>query len=310
MRDRKATRSIRAIAERQHGIVTRRQLIELGAGRRLIQTRLEGGLLVPLYRGVFALGHGRTSLNGRWLAAVLACGPGAVLSHGSASQLWGLRRFQGPIEVTRRSGGSRRPGIRLHQTRRLGPDEVTEEAGIPVTSIERALLDIAPRLDTRGLEHVLVSADRSGRLRWPALDRVLEQGAGRRASARLREVAGSVDPRAADAISPLEVDFLALCREARLPLPNVNVLVEGHLVDFLWPAERVVVETDGYRYHRDRLAFEHDHEVTVDLEAAGYRVHRTTYRMLRQDSDRFLANVLESFRQRTASPLPPARGQR
>ena len=310
MKDREATRAIRAIAERQHGIVASNQLVELGVGRRLIETRLAGGLLVPVHRGVFALGHESKSLKGRWLAAVLACGPGAVLSHGSASQLWGLRSFRGPIEVTRCSGGSHRPGIRLHQTRRLEPGEVTEEAGIPVTSIERALLDIAPRLDKRGLERALVTADRSGRLRWPALERVIEQGVGRRGAAHLRAVAGSVDPRAVDAVSPLEIDFLALCREARLSLPQVNVLVEGHLVDFFWPAERVVVETDGYRYHRDRLAFEHDHETTVDLEAAGFRVHRTTYRMLRQDPDRFLANVLASLRQRGATTLPPARGQR
>jgi hypothetical protein len=162
------------------------------------------------------------------------------------------------------------------------PDEdVAVEAGIPVTSIERTLMDQAGRLDERQLEHALVAADRSGRLSWRELQRVIEQGNGRRGLRRLRRVAARVDPRAAEAVSPLEVDFLALCQRARLPLPQVNVLVEGRIVDFYWPKEKVIVETDGYAYHSDRPAFEKDHESTVALTAAGYKVHRATYRMLK-----------------------------
>jgi very-short-patch-repair endonuclease len=94
-----------------------------------------------------------------------------------------------------------------------------------------------------------------------------------------------------EARSPLEVDFLALCREARLPLPGVNVLVNGRLVDFLWAKERVIVETDGYAYHRDRPAFERDHEATIALASAGYVVHRATYRMLKREPDQFMTLV-------------------
>jgi hypothetical protein len=291
-----ATAAIRELAERQHGVVARWQLIALGLEEGLIQNRMRRGRLLTLHRGVFALGHRHIGLHGQWMAAVFACGPRAVLSHGSAAHLWGIRGSHGPIEVTRISGHRRPHGIRLHQTRSLPPDDMTVEAGIPVTSLERALLDIAGGLGMRQLEHALVAADRSRRLRWPELRRVLDQGGGRKGLGRLRRVAERVDPRAAEAISPTEVDFLALCREADLPLPQVNVLVEGRLVDFFWPKARVIVETDGYAYHSDRPAFERDHETTVALTAAGYRVLRATHHMLQLNPDPFLRLVRKYLR--------------
>jgi very-short-patch-repair endonuclease len=296
-----ATQVIRELAERQHGVVARRQLLEGGLSIELIRGRLENGRLIPIYEGVFAVGHLRIGRSGRWMAAVLASGPSAVLSHDSAAEIWAMRKARGLPEVTRRSGGTRRAGVRLHQTRVLEPAEVTTEAGIPVTSVERTLLDIAARLDTKRLERALVAADRTGRLRWPELERLLARTPRRPGAGRLRRVALQVDPRAVDAISPQEVDFLALCREAGLTRPEVNVLVEGRLVDFLWPAERVVIETDSYVYHRDRPAFERDHEGTVALTAAGYVVHRATYAMLVRDPDTFLAVVRRSLNSRCAS---------
>lgn len=165
------------------------------------------------------------------------------------------------------------------------------EAAIRVTSIERTLVDVAAVLDTRQLERAVVAADRTGRLRWPRLVELLERSKGRLGVARLRQVMAETDPRAVEARSPLEVDFLALCREASLPMPEVNVLVNGRLVDFLWAKERVIVETDGYAYHRDRAAFERDHEVTVALTAAGYVVRRATYRMLKREPAQFMTLV-------------------
>lgn len=237
------------------------------------------------------------------MAAVLACGPGAILSHGSAAELWGLRRSRGVPEVTRRSGGSRHGAIRVHQTRVLDASEVANEAGIPVTSLERTLLDISARLDDRQLERALVAADRSRRLRWAELGRLVTRTPARPGASRLGQLAASVDPRAADALSPMEVDFLALCREAGLPTPQVNVLVEGHLIDFAWPAERVLVETDSYGFHADRPSFERDHITTTELEAAGYRVHRATYGMLEANPGPFLSNVSRSISRRRASLL-------
>jgi len=305
MRDREATATIRALAERQHGIVARRQLLELGVGLGAIQRRREGGILVPVFSGVFALGHRRIDQRGRWMAAVLVCGPGAVLSHGSAAQLWGLRGSRGPIEVLRRSGGARHSGIRLHQTRALRVGETVQEAGIPVTSVERTVLDMAGRLDDRQLERILVAAHRSGRLSWSRLGRLLESRRGHKGVGRLRRIAAEVDPGAVEARSGVEVDFLALCRRERLPTPAVNVLIAGHLVDFLWAGERVIVETDSYVFHGDRPAFERDHETDIDLVAAGYDVHRITDRMLSRDPRPFLANVRRALQRRggTASTL-------
>jgi hypothetical protein len=307
VRDRDVTAAIRALAEAQHGVVSTRQLLKLGIGEDAVRSRWEGGILVPLFQGVFALGHQLLVREGRWMAAVLACGPGAVLSHGSAMELWGMRGSRGRAEVLRRSGGvhRRRPEIRLHQTRRLPEDHVTSEDGIPVTTIERTLLDMTGRLDVKQLERALVAADRSGRVRWSELQRMVARGRGRRGIGRLRRVAMEVDPRAVDAKSSLEVDFLALCREFGLPMPQVNVFAEEYLVDFLWPAQRIVVETDSYSYHGDRPAFERDHERTVALTAAGYEVHRATHRMLAWNPDPFLDLIRHSLRQQTASNFLP-----
>jgi hypothetical protein len=140
-----ATETIRRLAEGQHGVVARRQLLEQGLSAELIKGRLTGGMLIPVHVGVFALGHLRIGREGRWMAAVLAAGPKALLSHSSAAELWSIGRSRGFPEVTRRSGGSKRAGLRLHQTRVLELIDVTAEAGIPVTSIERTLLDMAHR---------------------------------------------------------------------------------------------------------------------------------------------------------------------
>jgi len=297
----RATALIRELAERQHGVVARRQLLEMGLGSGLIRDRVRGGKLIQLHRGVFALGHRRIGLPGEWIAAVLAAGPAAVLSHGSAAHLWDLRRSRGAIEITRSSGGIGRTGIGIYQAKLL-PRDVTARAGIPVTTVERTLADIAAGLDERQLEHAVVAADRAGTLSWTRLVETLDRSSGRVGVARLRRVVGATDPHVVEARSPLEIDFLALCRSAGLPAPQVNVLVEGRLVDFLWPRERVIVETDSYDYHRDRAAFERDHESTLALEAAGYAVRRATYRMLRQKPRRFVAEVRRVL-ERSPSPL-------
>jgi very-short-patch-repair endonuclease len=293
---RRATLELRELAEQQHGVVAWRQLVALGLTEGQIKSRVKDGQLVLLHRGVFALGHRRIGRYGEWIAATLACGPGAVLSHGSAAQLWGIRGSRKPIEVTRVSGHRRPHGIRLHQTRSLPEEHVTVEIGIPVTTLERTLLDTAARLDARQLEHDLVEADRSRRLRWPKLwQAITEHGRGRKGVKRLKRVAAQADPRFADAVSASEVDFLILCREEGLKMPQVNVLVEGKRVDFYWPERRLIVEADSYGFHGDPAAFEKDHQSTVDLEVAGYRVHRTTYKMLQANPRPFLNLVRSSL---------------
>jgi very-short-patch-repair endonuclease len=214
------------------------------------------------------------------------------------------------VEVLRQAGGAKDEGhwgVWLHQTRRLESFEVVVERGIPVATIERVLLDLSARTDSKQLERIFVQAYKTGRLSWPRLGRVLERGRGRKGIRKLRCIAQEVDPRALETRSVTEIDFLALCREANLSIPSVNVLVEDHLVDFLWPAQKVVVETDSWSHHGDPPAFERDHQTDVDLIAAGYDVHRTTYKMLERNPSPFLNNVRRAVRTRTASTFPPSR---
>lgn len=301
MRDREATAEVRALAEAQHGVFSTWQLLDRGISENTLRSRRKVGAAIPLFQGVYALGHERLTREGRWMAAVLACGPGAVLSHFSAGQLWGLCGSYGPVEVLRRSGGARHNGIRLHQTRRLEPYEVIIERAVPVASIERVLLDLAGRTDRKRLERIFVQAYKSDRISWSALARVLSRRRGCRGVGRLRKVSADVAPGALETRSVSEVDFLALCRDSGIPTPAVNVLAAGHLVDFLWPAQKVVVETDSWRHHGDGLTFEHDHQTDVNLIAAGYDVHRATYKMLERNPDPFLSNVRRALQSRTAS---------
>ena len=291
-----ATRLIRELAESQHGVVARRQLVALGLGKGLIQERRRVRLLVPIHRGVYAVGHRRGDFRHRWVAAVLACGDGAALSHRSAAHHWDLRGSRDPIEVSRVSGGGRRHGVLIRQVDRLPPQEVTLKDGIRVTTVERTLLDLATLLDDRQLGRALVAAERNNRLRWSELRRLLAVPGRRAGMSRLERVASQADPRAVETRSGVEVDFLALCRGADLPAPQVNVLVEGRLVDFLWPLQRVIVEIDSFRYHGDRIAFERDRGSTLSLEAAGYRVLRPTESTLSLDAKSFLGLLKQTLR--------------
>jgi hypothetical protein len=312
MRDRGATEVIRSLAERQHGVVGHQQLLESGIGKGLIFRRQAGGLLIPLHQGVYAVGRGRLTRQGEWMAAVLACGPGAVLSHFSAGHLWGICGSYGPIEILRRSGGFHPAGhqdVQLHQTRRLEPYEVKMERGIPVAVVERVLLDVAARTYAKQLERMFVAAYKSDELSWPRLGRILRCRRGCSGVGKLRRIALEVDPEALETKSVTEVDFLALCRRWAITAPAANVLVAGHLVDFLWAEQKVVVETDSWSHHGDRIAFEKDRQTDVDLIAAGYDVHRTTYKMLERDPDPFLTNVRKALQVRTASNSPPGRGR-
>jgi very-short-patch-repair endonuclease len=241
------------------------------------------------------------------MAAVLACGPGAVLSHFSAGHHWGICGSYGPIEVLRQSGGFHphgHQGVRLHQTRRLEPYEVTVEQGIPVAVRERVLLDLAGRTDSKRLERAFVQAYKSDEFSWPRLGRIITRRRGCKGVGKLRRIALEVDPEALETKSVPEVDFLALCRQLDLVTPAVNVLVEGHLVDFLWLPQKVIVETDSWSHHGDPLAFEKDRQRDVELIAAGFVLHRTTYKMLERDPWPFLENVRRALLARTASNSP------
>ncbi|MFL5899164.1 MAG: DUF559 domain-containing protein [Solirubrobacterales bacterium] len=195
--------------------------------------------------------------------------------------------------------------MRLHQTRRLEPYEATLERGIPVVAMERVLLDLAGRNDAKRLERMFVQAYKREDFSWARLGRIITRRRGCKGVGKLRRIAGDVDPEALETKSVSEVDFLALSRQAEMPTPAVNVLAEGHLVDFLWAGQRVVVEIDSWSFHGDHLAFEKDRQTDVDLTAAGYVVLRTTYKMLEGNPYPFLENVRRALVARTASNSGP-----
>jgi uncharacterized protein DUF559 len=175
--------------------------------------------------------------------------------------------------------------------------------------MERVLLDLAGRTSAKRLERIFVQAYKRDDFSWPRLTRIITRRRGCKGVGKLRRIALEVDPEALETRSPSEVDFLALWREMAMPMPAVNVLVEGHLVDFLWAEQKVIVETDSWSYHGDPLAFEKDHQRDVELTAVGYDVHRTTAKMLERDPDPFFQNVRRSLLTRTASTSTPSRSR-
>lgn len=276
MRQEGATaREIAEVARRQHGVLSTQQLLECGLSLSGISRRADDGGLHRLHRGVYAVGHVAPSPPREWMAAVLACRRGvgqlsdgygsildvwgAALSHLSASRLWRLLPLgAGPVDVTLPGDGGkkRRQGVRIHRSTSLLPASVTIRSGIPVTTPARTIADL--RRASTGKRRLITPRELRRAIRQAnVLGLPIDEGDRRR-----RER------------SDLEEDFLALCRRHRLPAPEVNVRVGEHLVDFLWPEKGLVVETDGYIYHRGRAAFEDDRSTDLSLRALGYDVMR------------------------------------
>jgi hypothetical protein len=264
----------------------------MGFGDRAIARRVASGRLHRLYRGVYAVGHTIVPPRGRWLAAVLACGDGAVLSHRSAAALWGMRATAAArVDVTlpHTSGVRSSARIVIHRPRR--PVEAGIKDGIPVTTPGRTLADLATALPRRDLEkaceaaealllHVEIDPDHPGARR-------LEEGMDHDLTTTTR--------------SGLEDEFLVLCDRYEIPRPLVNTIVEGFLVDFCWPDERLIVETDG-RTHLTRAAFERDRARDALLTAGHWRVMRFTTRQVRGDPVTVAARVLSARSRLLATP--------
>jgi very-short-patch-repair endonuclease/predicted transcriptional regulator of viral defense system len=272
---------IAEIAARQHGVIALRQLLALGFGRGAIRHQVALGRLHPIYRGVFAVGHPRITQRGRWMAAVLTAGPGAVLSHVHAAALWELLPPPGSrVHVTVEARGrTPRPGIVLHQVRSLHPGDCTIRDHVPVTSLARTLLDVGEADETR-LARAYEEADRRRLLDNRALTALCDRSPGRRGLKPLRALIADNTRYGPETRRELEAMFFDFCREHRLPLPACNVLVEGFLVDAFWPGSAVIVELDSWSFHRTHQAFENDRTRDATLQAAGYRVIRITYRRL------------------------------
>jgi very-short-patch-repair endonuclease len=271
------------LAARQYGVVTIGQLATAGLGRPAVAHRVARGRLTPLHRGVYRVGP-LAAAREREMAAILACGPTALLSHQSAAAVWGLRpEYDGQIHVTARVRS--RPGIRVHRTNRTHSLNAAVLHGLPLTGAARTLRDLAPHLPQHDLDRATEQAQLLELAPRAEIEAQLDGGRGARAlrHALLDE----------PALTRSEAERLlrTLIRQARLPRPETNVRVEGHEVDCLWRSRRLVVEVDGYAYHGSRAAFERDRRRDAGLATAGYRVVRFTWRQLTHEPHGVVARL-------------------
>jgi Protein of unknown function (DUF559) len=296
------------LAAAQHGVVAWEQLRELGFSAEAIRHRINTGRLHPLMRGVYAVGRPEVSRRGQWMAAVLAYGPGAVLSHASAAAFWEIAPDRpGPIEVSVPTSGGKRhrhrprtaamgsaarvPGVRVHRRPGLRPADIVRRDGIPVTNPVLTLVDMASRTGGRRLERMINEADRLDIVDPEELRAGLEGYRGWRGVARLREVLDRRTFRLTR--SGLEQLFLPLVAQVGLPVPLTGQWVNGFEVDFHWPDLGLVVETDGLRYHRTPAQQARDHLRDQTHQAAGLTPLRFTHAQVRYEQDHVRATLRE-----------------
>jgi hypothetical protein len=293
---------IAALAAKQYGYVTLEQLLAIGLGRRAVQYRVSIGQLIRVHAGVYAVGHVNITPVARAFAAVLACGQGAVLSHGSAATLWGYnKRWDMPFEVTVTTA-RRRPGITVHRSRALTRRDLDRQLGVPVTSPARTTLDITPRLTDRRLARVVNDARHAKLLHLDDLADVLERNPTHPGTGRLRPfVENPTNPSR----SPLEDDFITFVKRHGLPMPVTNTYLHGYEIDVLYPAERVIVELDSESYHSSRTSFRGDRRRDAVLLADNYVTVRITEDRLQGEAEeeaRRLRAILDE-RRRTLTVL-------
>jgi very-short-patch-repair endonuclease len=273
---------IAEIAGRQHGVITTAQLRAAGLGDQGISKRVKAGRLHRLHRAVYAVGHNRLTFESRCMAAVLAVGDGAVVSHRSAAALWGvLKPHSGPIEITVPNEGGRRQrrGITIHRSHSLIAGMTTGRNGIALTKPKRTLRDLRRTVPQ------------------PVYERAV------RKALDLRWISSSDLKREEELTrSELERQMLRLSRRHRLPQPEVNTRIGPYEVDFVWRAQRVVVETDSWRHHADRAAFERDRARDAHLQSLGFRVLRFTHRQLTHERSAVVAALRSLLGQRSLAP--------
>lgn len=304
------TRSRQAweLAARQRGIVTRRQLLALGFGRRSIEHRLARGRLFPVSLGVYAVGWPALDRRRQWMAAVLAGGDGAALSHRSAAGLWGIGQEGSWIEISvRRRCELRRPGIRFRGRPSLAPGDIVLQEDIPVTSPAQTLVDLAIELDPVPLERAVNDADKRDLIDPEALREDLTRFGGEPGVRPLRRLLDRLFFRLSD--SELEIYFRRIIRAARLPMPLTKQRVNRFEVDFFWPGLGLVVETDGLRYHRTPSAQLRDARRDRAHVMAGMTPLRFTHYEVRYEPSRVRAELVKTIAmlQKRIRVLTPAR---
>ena len=266
-------------------MVVRWQLLEAGVTVGAIDYALHTGRLRQVHRGVYMIGGAAVCIEARWIAAVLAYGPGAVLSHRDAAALWRLlfppRRKMVDVTTPRRSRNGY-DGIDLHRTRSLSSPSVTVVRAIPVTTVSRTLVDLADVAPDNHLCRAVEEADRLGWLDLRDLDARMRELNGRHGLPKLQRLLERHRPTGFSR-SDLERRFLSLIAAVGLPPPLVNKKLQGVEVDFHWPDRRLVVEVDGYEWHRTRARFVDDRARDRALTVAGWRVLRVPDETLEHD---------------------------
>lgn len=299
-------------AEHQHGVVSKRQLAGQGIPSGTIDRRVACGRLFPALRGVYSVGRPELSELGLWMASVLATGPSSVLGGPTAAHAHGFMRHIAPVCLVRPSGSySARARLRAnghgvnalvvaHRFRGLSPRHTTLHEGIPILTVEVTLLRLAGELDEEEFKFAFWEADRKDLIDDERLLDCLDLCHGRKGGKEFIRLVRDRLSGVEEARSLLEVIVLDLIRRESLPMPDVNAVVEGHVVDFRWPAQRLVVETDGYEFHRGREAFERDRRISNELRAAGWTVLRFTYRMIRNHPERVATTIRKVLREGVA----------
>jgi very-short-patch-repair endonuclease len=278
------------VAVAQNGVVTLAQLEEIGLTGEAILKRIARGRLYRIHQTVYSLTPGVMTERGRFMAAVLACGTDAVLSHRAAAYLWGIvDGWVVPIDVTAPNRRGRSPaGVAAHRDGSLQPIDKTACHGIPCTSPARTLLDYAGVEPEWKLRKVVSEAEVLGILDPGAVRSVLKRGRRRRGVARLRLTLDTLHPQTRRTRSDLERRLLALCEKAGLPEPEVNVWLDAPggdplQADFLWRDARLIVEADSRQFHDTASAFERDPRRAQRLELAGWRVSRCTWSQVERE---------------------------
>jgi hypothetical protein len=262
------------LAARSHGVVTRRGLLAAGVTRREIEQRLAIGALLREYPGVYRVGHRAPSIEARYLAAVRACGDGALLSGPAAGHLWGLVKGPAPPPHVLAPTERRIPGVITKRARSNDPTDPTTHRGIPITTVPFTLVALAAELASDDLARACHEAGVRYGTTPRQVDAVLLRRPNAPGARKLRAVLhGDVHVT----LSKLEARFLLLLEDEGLPLPDTNRPAGTRRVDCRWPAHRLTVELDGYRYHRSRHAWEQDRHREREARARGDEFRRYTY---------------------------------
>jgi very-short-patch-repair endonuclease len=276
------------LARKSHGVVTRREALRAGVTKAQLLHRVEIGELIPVHRGVFRVGHVAPSLEARYLAAVRACGDGALLAGRAAGHLFHLLKRSPSLPEVHTPTERRVPGVVTHRSRAITAVDAASYRGIPVTTIPRTLVDLAVALSEPGLARVCHEAHVRYRITPVQVERVLTRRHNWPGARKLRRVLWGEVPVS---LSRLEAAFIARLKEAGLPLPETNRAVDGRRVDCRWPEHRLTVELDSYRYHHSRHAWEQDRQREREARARGDEFRRYTWTDVAEDPEPMLADL-------------------